>query len=104
MQLHDDCNLCHSLNSKSYNAASTAEASAIKEGILLAAEYPWSKIMLESDSQVVCRSLASSAAAPWDVQQAIQEIKDKIASLTKVVQVKWIGRTINEAANWIAGQ
>ncbi|OMO87766.1 reverse transcriptase [Corchorus capsularis] len=81
-----------------------AEAIAVKEALILAKDRQFEHFAIETDSEVVQRSITSSPkdyVLDWKILPIVKDIKDAMA-LISTVDISWIGRKANMAANWVA--
>lgn len=78
------------------------EAIAVKIAMEQALRLGWSHVCFESDSLVLCNAINEpSSAPPWNIAEIVIFIRDQLKQ-NKSWQVRWIPRTANRMAHFLA--
>ncbi|OMO66427.1 hypothetical protein COLO4_30555 [Corchorus olitorius] len=78
-----------------------AEAMAIKEGLIRAKEKGFSKIVLETDCQIVQQCIQSKKHGHWEIDPILADI-NRLKGDFEQCKIKWICRNANGVADWVA--
>ncbi|OMO87944.1 reverse transcriptase [Corchorus capsularis] len=79
-----------------------AEVMAVREGIRLAKEKRWERVILETDSQeALTDCIKDDSVCAWEVKPLVQDIKVWSRSIRELEMI-WVPRSANGAAHWVA--
>ncbi|OMO50989.1 reverse transcriptase [Corchorus capsularis] len=84
-------------------SATCAEALAVYEGLKLARNIGAQRLIVETDCQLVYQNAISIRDRCWEIEPISEDIKNLLKDFQQS-KMRWISRTANQAADWVACQ